>query len=174
MADSFLSPDGDKAFFFGIPPNRTLPPGTLLGVYFGPDTAIPTTTTAQRRKLDKQFLEDWAADDYVLAYAPSLYAVKGHERCGPARANGGFVSLNSILTYSRLDKRMEVRTLGPISGGPEGAAYECLINYDIPHQSPSYWDPNRLSLLPPAARQQCLAYYSTCKQRKQTPVPHVA
>ena len=161
VADSFCCPGGALGFFFGIPAGRTLPGGTLLGIYFGPDTAHPAGLPPSKRKVEyNSALARWSDYDNVLAYPPAQYVVRGDPRCGPARANDGFANTNSILTYSRLDKRMEVRTKAPMHGGPKGAVFESLVNYDIPHAPPSYWTVDRLAFLPPEARQQCLSLYS--------------
>ena len=169
VAESYWCPGGALGFFFGIPAGRMMQGGTLLGIYFGPDTAHHAGLPLDKRKEEyNTAIARWTDYDNVLAYQPAQYVVRGDPLCGPARANDGFANTNSILTYSRLDKRMEVRTNAPMHGGSKGAVFESLVNYDIPQAKPSYWTADRIATLPEEARQQCLELYSKEKKRSHT------
>jgi hypothetical protein len=50
---------------------------------------------------------------------------------------------------------MELFTKAPISEG----LYEALVNLNEPEKASVYWTTEHLSLLPPASRDRCIAYY---------------
>jgi hypothetical protein len=90
VQDSHLCADGSKGLFFRVLTGRTLPAGTLIGVYMGRDTANLhfSYPQAQRR---------FATSDYALAAPRSSYLVDGDNGSsisGPARFNDNFELFN--------------------------------------------------------------------------------
>jgi len=152
---------GGLGFFFEVEAGRRINGGTLLGVYFGEDTEPPCPLTI------KEAIQAWKENDYVLGGVATGYVVKGHEECGPARANDGFSKVNANLVYNPAERRMELQTQGPFTApSNRSAVFEVLVNYDTPYAHPSYWDKRRRDLLPATARKECLAYYDGGHRRK--------
>jgi hypothetical protein len=140
-------PGGGHGIFFQVPPGRTIPAGTLIGVYSGRNNISLSLSFDTAQKL-------FQASDYVLAYQPGGYVVDGQNGqniSGPARCNDNFGKWNPIA------HRMELFTKAPLQEG----LYEALVNYNEPGKSSVYWTPERLSLLPPDSRERCIAYYRT-------------
>jgi hypothetical protein len=152
IAESFFCPGAGTGFFFEL--TQRVPAGYLIGTYFGPNSRF--------LGLDyKEAIRQWADSDYVLSDPIAKYAVAGSPYCGPAYSNDGFSLVNCVFLYNRTLHRMEIRTRGPMDAG----RYEALVNYDIPHQLPSYWNLTRQGLLPPAARAACVFYYQSFSSR---------
>jgi hypothetical protein len=59
------------------------------------------------------------------------------------------------FSYSKTNRRMEVRTRGPLDPGK----YEALVNYDDPHYPSGYWTKERRNLLPPKTLARLEATY---------------
>ena len=152
IAESFFCSGAGSGFFFKLP--KRVPAGYLIGTYFGPNS--------RSLGLDyKDAIRLWADSDFVLSDPYAKYAVAGSPYCGPAYSNDGFSLVNCVFLYNRTLNRMEIRTRGPMDAG----RYEALVNYDIPHQLPSYWNLTRQGLLPPEARAACVFYYQSNSSR---------
>ena len=100
----------------------------------------------------------WGTDNYAASDSFSRYIVVASDKCMGGRANDGFDQFNLLLRYHKngAQSRMELLLAGPTL---PGRTYEGLVNYDIPHSPPSYWNIARRGLLSPLALQACLAYY---------------
>jgi hypothetical protein len=96
------------------------------------------------KKLHKQLTEPWSRDGFALSHRGENYVVNGDPACGPAYINDGFDKVNVYFSYSKVNKRMEVRTRGPLAPGK----YEALVNYDDPLYPSGYWTRERRNLLP--------------------------
>jgi hypothetical protein len=163
IGPSIACPNGGLGFYFRVQAGMKLPAGTLLGTYFGENTDPPSTLTV------KEAMAAWADNDYVLGGKDTGFVVKGHEECGPARANDGFERVNSHLIFNPTVRRMELQTQGPITAPHDHpVVFEVLVNYDTPYSRPSYWDARRRQNLPTAARQACQDYYSTGNKRDRS------
>jgi hypothetical protein len=142
---------GGHEFFFQVPKGRTIPASTLIDVYSGRDNRLLSISFEADQKL-------FRASDYVLAYQPRGYIVDGQNGrniSGPARCSDKFKMFNCYFGWNPVWNWMELFTKAPISEG----LYEALMNYNEPGKSSVYWTPERLSLLPPASRDRCIAYY---------------
>jgi hypothetical protein len=139
IGPSIFCNNGGDGFFFEILGPYAARPGTLIAIYYGPDTSRPHNAKI------KAFLKTWLGCDNILVHERAGYAVKGDVKCGPAYTNDGFDKVNVYFSYSKELKRMELRTTGPLLPGN----YEALVNYDTPGQPSTYWTPFRRELLPP-------------------------
>jgi hypothetical protein len=149
--------NGGKGLFFRVLPGRTLPAGTLIGVYMGCDT-----NNLHRSYPQAQWR--FATSDYSLAAPRSSYLVDGDNGSSisnPAWSNDNFELFNSYFAFnpSSTSPRMELITKGPMEGGPFGATYEAFTNYDSPGRPSAYWTEQRQARLPVEARARCLACY---------------
>jgi hypothetical protein len=59
------------------------------------------------------------------------------------------------FSYSKANRRMEVRTRGPLDPGK----YEALVNYDDPYYLSGYWTKERRNVLPPETLARLQATY---------------
>jgi hypothetical protein len=69
--------------------------------------------------------------------------VNGDPACGPAYINYVFDKVNVYFSYSKANKRVEVRTRGPL----DPRKYEALVKYDDPLYPSGYWTSERRNLL---------------------------
>jgi hypothetical protein len=112
----------------------------LLAVYYGQDSY----TKKFSKKLHKQLTELWSKGGVALSHRGANYVVNGDPACGPAYINDGFDLINVYFSYSKTNKRMEVRTRGPLDPGK----YEALVNYNDPLYPSGYWTREQRNLLP--------------------------
>jgi hypothetical protein len=104
---SHFYPGGGYGFFFQVPPGRTIPAGTLTGVYSGRDNISLSLSFDTAQKL-------FQASDYDLAYQPGGYVVDGQNGqniSGPARCNDNFDMFNCYFGWNPIAHRMELFTL---------------------------------------------------------------
>ena len=103
-------------------------------------------------------MKQWGQDDYAASDPFSRYVVVASPQYMGGRANDGFDQFNLLLRYHRngSHSRMKLIMAGPTL---PGHTYEGLVNYDIPHSAPSYWNEERRMRLSPTALAACLKYY---------------
>jgi hypothetical protein len=103
--------------------------------------SLPTQSTVQNTS-------QLGSDDQTITDGPD-------PACGPAYINDGFDTVNVYFSYSKANRRMEVRTRGPLDPGK----YEALVNYDDPYYPSGYWTKERRNLLPPETLARLQATY---------------
>ena len=108
----------------------------------------------------------WSDSDYVMAYPNANYIVDGDLTSGATRLNEGFHITNSLFLFHSTQRWVEWRPKG--CGQP--GYYEGLVNYTEPHKPSPYWTSQRVSLLPPATRAVCRAFYSSERRPKTNPL----
>jgi hypothetical protein len=140
VVQSHFFPDAGLGFFFKIKRPYKRRGGVLLAVYYGQDSY----TKKFSKKSHKQLTELWSRDGFALSHRGANYVVNGDPACGPAYFNYGFDKVNVYFSYSKANKRMEVRTRGPLDPGKD----EALVNYDDPLYPSGYWTREQRNLLP--------------------------
>jgi hypothetical protein len=141
VAQSHFFPEAELGYFFEIKGPYKRRGGALLAVYYGQDSY----TRKFSKHSHKQLTELWSKGGFALSHRGANYVVDGDPACGPAYINDGFDTVNVYFSYSKANRRMEVRTRGPLDPGK----YEALVNYDDPHYPSGYWTKERRNLLPP-------------------------
>jgi hypothetical protein len=91
-------------FFFEIKGPYKRRGGALLAVYYGQDSY----TRKFSKHSHKQLTELWSR--VALFHRGANYVVNGDPACGPAYINDGFDTVNVYFSYSKANRRMEVRT----------------------------------------------------------------
>jgi hypothetical protein len=162
VAQSHFFPGAGMSYFFEIKGPYQRRGGALLAVYYGQDS----NTRSFAKHSHKQLSELWSKRGFALSHRGANYVVDGDQACGPAYINDGFDRVNVYFSYSKANKRMEVRTRGPMDPGK----YEAMVNYDEPHYPSGYWTKERRSLLPPETLARLVATYPA-KVRPSRKVP---
>jgi hypothetical protein len=124
VAQSHFFPDAGLGYFFEIKGPYKRRGGALLAVYYGQDSY----TRKFSKHSHKQLTELWSKGGGALSHRGANYVVDGDPACGPAYINDGFDTVNVYFSYSKANRRMKVRTRGPLDPGK----YEALVNYDDP------------------------------------------
>ena len=145
---SYHCPGGGHGIIFRLDTNA--PRGNLIGIYCGLTNGVMNLSYVDATAL-------WDESDYVMGYPRHNYVVDGDLTSGPTRANEGFHITNCFFVYNPLYNWVELR----LKGCGQPGYYEGLVNYTEPGRPSSYWTSLRVSLLPPAARAHCRAFYSS-------------
>jgi hypothetical protein len=87
-------------FFIQVPTGRTLPAGSLIGVYRDRDTTLLKLKASEAQKI-------FRGSDYVISYGPGGYVVDDRPAvqkqkliCGPARSDENFDIFNCYFAYN--------------------------------------------------------------------------
>jgi hypothetical protein len=140
VAQKHFFPDAGLGFFFEIKGPYKRRGGALLAVYYGQDSY----TRKFSKHSHKQLTELWSRGGVALSHRGANYVVNGDPARGPAYINDGFDTVNVYFSYSKANRRMKVRTRGPLDPGK----YEALVNYDDPLYPSGYWTRKRRNILP--------------------------
>jgi hypothetical protein len=147
---SHFCPAGGQGLFFEVRPGRTLPAGTLIGIYSGRDNKTLKLSYKEARTR-------FQSSNYVMTYDPCQYVVDGQNGqriSGPAWCNDNFDMFNCLFSWNPNLKRIELHTKAPLGEG----YYEALVNYSDPGKKSSFWTDEKILLLPPESRARCIAY----------------
>ena len=148
---SHFCPGGGQGLFFEVKPGRTLPAGTLIGIYSGRDNTMLRISVKEARAR-------FQSSNYVMTYEPGRYIVDGQNGnviSGPAWCNDNFEMFNCLFSWNPVFKRIELHTKAPLGEG----YYEALVNYSDPGKKSGFWTDEKILLLPPESRARCIAYY---------------
>ena len=146
-------PGGGNGLIFRLV--TTAPRGYLLGIYCGLTNTVMNLSYEEAIAL-------WDESDYVMGYPRHGFVIDGDLTSGPTRANEGFHPTNCFFVYNPIYQWVELR----LKGCGQPGYYEGLVNYTEPGRPSPYWTSLRVSLLPPAAKAHCRAFYSS--ERKPT------
>ena len=145
---SYHCPGGGYSIIFRLDSN--LPRGYLLGIYCGMTNDVLGLSYAEAEQA-------WSSSDYVMGFPGAGYIVDGDLTSGPTRANEGFHITNSFFLFNPSQRWVEFR----LKGCGQKGYFEGLVNYTEPNKPSPYWTSQRVSLLPPATRAHCRAFYSS-------------
>ena len=145
---SYHCPDGGYSIIFRLDANT--PRGYLMGIYCGVTNEVMGLSYSEAEKA-------WSHSDYVMGYPHATYIVDGDLTSGPTRANEGFHITNSFFLFNSTQRWVEWR----LKGCGQAGYFEGLVNYTEPGRPSPYWTSQRVSLLPPATRASCRAFYSS-------------
>ena len=150
-----MFPDAGLGIFFKSPIPYGIKGGTLIAVHYGQDNKSELTSY-------RQGMAKWGTADY----ADSNSFSRNSFGLGSRANDDGFDKFNLLLIYHKSGTHHRMKLLLSCLTLP-GRTYERLVNYDIPHAPPSYWNESRSELLAPTARTVFLAILPLCADQER-------